>query len=243
MNHFNSIRELLSTLNRGGKLIAEMFEKRKSVVYRYEQAMELVDNNEDIIKLLLNKNIIIQNASYLELDVQFLNFFEEILEINEEINTSYIDENIQQVKQNATYYLQSNSDSERFKYLRIVKSILQKIGRSTIRNIIDLNRNIDNAFKIEPNYKIKLTKLEHHKQKLEAVQKLIEQTEYLLNESEITFFKTATDEGLKDIRNQLSLDLMESRHNLIETRRQIIEYINQVKYQNKFIDKLNHHFA
>jgi len=97
MNHFNSIRELLNTLNRGNKLIAEMFEKRKSV-YRYEYAVELMDNNEDVIKLLLGKNIIVQNGANLELNDQFLNFFEDILEVNEEINISYINEHIQQIK-------------------------------------------------------------------------------------------------------------------------------------------------
>ena len=59
-----------------------------------------------------------------------------------------------------------------------------------------------------------------------------------MNEDELTFFKLAADEGLKEIRAQLVLDLTESRHNLIETRRQIIEYINQIKYQSKFIEKL-----
>ena len=214
-----------------------MFEKRKSV-YRYDYAVELMDNNEDVIKLLIGKNIIVQNGAYLELNDQFLYFFEDILEVNEEINLSYINEHIQQIKEYATYYLQSNSDSERFKYLRNVKSVLQKIGRSTLRNIIDLNRNIDNAFKTEPNYKIKLTKLENYKQKLEAIQSLIEQTEQLLKEDELTFFKLATDESLKEIRTQLILDLTESRQNLIETRQQIIEYINQIKYQSKFIEKL-----
>jgi hypothetical protein len=237
MNHFNSIRELLNTLNRGNKLIAEMFEKRKSV-YRYDYAVELMDNNEDVIQLLLGKNIIVQNGTNLELNDQFLYFFEDILEVNEEINLSYINEHIQQIKEYASYYLQSNSDSERFKYLRSVKSVLQKIGRSTLRNIIDLNRNIDNAFKTEPNYKIKLAKLENYKQKLEAIQSLIEQTEQLLKEDELTFFKLATDESLKEIRTQLILDLTESRQNLIETRQQIIEYINQIKYQSKFIEKL-----
>jgi hypothetical protein len=238
MNHFNSIRELLNTLSRGNKLLAEMFEKRRFPAYRYDYAMELMDGNEDVIKLLLDKNIIHQNGAYLELDDRFLHFFEDILEVNEEINLSYINENIQQIKEYATYFLQSNTDSERFKYLRSVKSVLQKIGRSTLRNIADLNRNIDNAFKTEPNYKIKLTKLENYKQKLEAIQTLIEQTERLLNEDERTFFKLAADEGLKEIRTQLVLDLTESRQNLIETRRQIIEYINQIKYQSKFIEKL-----
>ena len=184
-----------------------MFEQRKLQAYRYDHAMELLEDNEDIIKLLLNKNIIVQNGTYLELDDRFLNFFEDILDVNEEINISYINENIQQIKEYATYFLQSNTDSERFKYLRNVKSVLQKIGRSTLRNIIDLNRNIDNAFKTEPNYKIKLTKLENYKQKLEAIQAQIEQTERLLNEDELTFFKIATDENLKEIRTQLVLDL------------------------------------
>lgn len=239
MNHFNSIRELLNTLSRGQKLLAEMFEKRKSLSYKYEYALDVLENNEDVIQLLLRKNIIRQNGTHLELDDQFLQFFEQILEVNEEINTSYINDNIRQVKDEyILYYLQANSDNERYKYLKAVKSALRKIGRITIRNILDLNRNIENTFKTEPNYKIKLSKLENQKLKLVAIQQLIEQTEKLINEDELTFFKTASDEDLKSITIQLRLDLTESRQNLIETRKQIIEYINQIKYQSKFIEKL-----
>jgi hypothetical protein len=61
-----TIRELLNTLNRGNKLIAEMFEKRKSPAYRYEYAIELPEDNEDSIKFLISKNIIIPNGAYLE---------------------------------------------------------------------------------------------------------------------------------------------------------------------------------
>src|SRR5687767_7061978 len=145
-----------------------MFEKRKSLSYKYDYALEVMEGNEDVIKLLLNKNIIRQSGNLLELDDQFLKFFEEILEVNEEINTSYIHENLKQVREEyMLYYLQATTDSERFKYLKAVKSALRKIGRITIRNIVDLTRNIDNAFKTEPNYKIKLAKLENYKLKLE----------------------------------------------------------------------------
>lgn len=216
-----------------------MFEKRKSLSYKYEYALDVLENTEDVIQLLLSKNIIRQNGTYLELDDQFLQFFEQILEVNEEINTSYINENIKQIKDEyMLYYLQANSDNERYKYLKAVKSALRKIGRITIRNILDLNRNIENTFKTEPNYKIKLLKLENHKLKLVAIQQLIEQTEKLITEDELTFFKTASDEDLKSITIQLRLDLTESRQNLIEMRKQIIEYINQIKYQSKFIEKL-----
>ena len=239
MNHFSSIRELLNTLSRGHKLLSEMFEKRKSLSYKYDYALDVLDNNEEIIKLLISKNIIRHNGTYLELDDQFLQFFEQILEVNEEINTSYINENIRQVKEEyMLYYLQANTDNERYKYLKAVKYALRKIGRIILRNIVDLIRNIENTFKTEINYKNKLSKLENYKIKLSAIQQLIEQTEKLITQDELTFFKTATDEELKSITIQLRLDLTESRQNLIETRKQIIEYINQVKYQSKFIEKL-----
>lgn len=239
MNHFSSIRDLLSTLSRGHKLLSEMFEKRKSLSYKYDYALDVLENNEEIIRLLISKSIIRQNGAYLELDDQFLQFFEQILAVNEEINTSYINENIRQVKDEyMLYYLQANTDSERYKYLKAVKLALRKIGRITSRNIVDLIRNIENTFKTEINYKNKLSKLENYKVKLSAIQQLIEQTEKLITQDELTFFKTATDEELKSITIQLRLDLTESRQNLIETRRQIIEYINQVKYQSKFIEKL-----
>jgi len=45
-----------------------MFEKRKSLSYKYEYALEVMEGNEDVIKLLLNKNIIRQSGNLLELD-------------------------------------------------------------------------------------------------------------------------------------------------------------------------------
>jgi len=57
MNHFSSIRELLNTLSRGHKLLAEMFEKRKSLSYKYEYALEVMEENEDVIELLLNRRL------------------------------------------------------------------------------------------------------------------------------------------------------------------------------------------
>jgi len=238
MNHFLSIRELLGTLSREHRLLSELFEKRKSLSYKYDYALELVENNNDRILRLIEKSVIRQNGNYLEIDDQFLQFFEQILEVNEEINISYINENIEQVKQYILYYLQESSENRKYTYLKSVKSTLKKIGRITIRNIVDLNRNIENTFKTEPNYKIKISKLENHNRKLNDIKILIEQTEKLITEDEQTFFKTALDEELKSITNQLRLQLSESRHNLIEAKKQIIEFINQIKYQSKFVEKL-----
>ena len=234
MSQFHSIKELINTLAWSKELLSEMFEKRKSFVYKYDHALEIME--EERLETLKNKGVLRQNGPYLEMDDQFQHFFEQILEVNEEINTSFINENIQHVKQQINYYLQENNENRRYAYLKAVKSLLRKTGRITLRNIIDLNRNIENVFKTEPNYKIKISRLENFDQKQKDVQLLIDQTDRLVTQDEQIFFRTALDEELKQIVTQLRLQLNEGRHNLIETQKQIIEYLNQVKYQSRIIE-------
>ncbi len=237
MLHFNNIKELLNLLARTKELLTEMFEKRKSFAYKYDMALELVE--EDVLETLISKGVIRQSGAYIELDEQYLGFFEQVLEVNEDINTAYIQENIGQVKQYINFYLQENNEQRKYGYLKNIKSAMRKIGRITLRNIIDLNRNIENAFKSEPNYKIKIARLEGFDQKRKDIQLLIEQTErMILGEEEQTFFKTAMDDELKYISSQLRLKLTEARHNLIETQKQVIEFLNQVKFQSRLVEKI-----
>lgn len=236
MNHFQSIKELINTLVWSKELLVEMFEKRKSFSYKYDHALLLLE--EDRIETLCLKGILRKNGPYLEMDEQFQTFFEQVLEVNEEINTSYINENIQQVKQHINFYLQESNENRKYTYLKQVKSALRKIGRITLRNIVDLNRNIENAFKAEPNYNIKIARLESFDEKRRAIYGLIEQTELLVTEEEVTFFLTALDEELKQVVTQLRNQLTESRHNLIEIQKQIIEYLNQVKHQSRILEKI-----
>jgi hypothetical protein len=237
MLHFNNIKELLNLLARTKELLVEMFEKRKSFSYKYDMALELVD--ETVLESLITRGVLRQNGAYIELDEQYLSFFEQVLEVNEDINTSYIHENIGQVKQHINYYLQESNEARKYSYLKAIKSSLRKIGRITLLNVIDLNRNIENAFKSEPNYKIKIARLENFDQKRRDIQHLIEQTERLVGgDEEQTFFKTAMDDELRHIGSQLRLQLTEARHNLIETQKQVIEYLNQVKFQSRLVEKI-----
>mgnify|MGYP001244156344 CR=1 FL=1 len=236
MSYLNSLKELINTLNWSKDLLVEMFEKRKQFAYKYDHAIELLP--EDKIEVLIHKHILSRNGHYLEIEDQFQQFFEQILEINEEINTSFIHENIQQVKLLINYFLQENNEHRKYTYLKQIKASLRKTGRITLRNVIDLNRNIENAFKTEPNYSIKIAKLEAFDDKRRTVYQLIEQTDKLVTEDEITFFTTALDEELKQVVIVLRAQLTESRHNLIETQKQIIEYLNQVKYQSSVQEKI-----
>jgi len=236
MYTFHSIKELLNALVLGKELLGEMFGKRKSFDYRYDQAIELIEENK--VDSLIEKGIIIRNGRYLEIEDQLLSFFEQILDVNEEINISLINEHITLLKENIDYYLAEDSEHRKYKYLKAVKASLRKMGFICLRNILDLNRNIDNAFKTEPNYKIKVKKLENYDQRRVDVKQLIVLTEQFITEDELTFFATAKDDELNRITTELRLQLQEARHNLIETEKQIIDFLNQVKHQSKIIEKI-----
>ena len=238
MNTFTNIKELLSALNREQKLLTEMFKKRKTASYKYEYALELVEHNDNRIQYLLDRSVLRQNGNNLEIDDQFLQFFEQVLEVNEEINPSYINENIERVKQNIDYYFSGTSEQRKYDYLRIVKNTLRKLGTITLRNVVDLKRNTETTFKNEPNYKVKKSKLENLDKKRIDISKLIDQTQELITEDEITFFHTATDEELSRIIVQLKIQLGKCTHNLIEIEKQIIDFLNQIKYQGNIIEKL-----
>jgi hypothetical protein len=238
MKTFSSIQQLLATLSREQKLLSELFEKRKILSFNYDYALELVDFDADKIAALLDYSVVRQNGNNLELDDLFLQFFEQVMEVNEEINVSYINEHIDNIVQNMDYYLQENNETRKYGYLRQIKQALRKIGTISLRNVVDLNRNIDNTFKNEPNYKVKKTKLEHLDEKRNAIYKLINAADDLVSEKQKTFFTVAADEELNRIIILLKLQLNECRHNLIDIQKQIIEYLNRIKHQSGVIEKL-----
>lgn len=161
MSTFANIKELITALNREKNLLAELFKKRKSPSFKYEYALELADDDDNRIQYLLHHSIVWQNGNYLELDDTIREFFEQVLEVNEEINTSYINHNIELIKQAILYWFDERREPRRYEYLKTVKNTLRKLGTITLRNVVDLKRNIDTTFKNEPDYKIKKAKLEH----------------------------------------------------------------------------------
>lgn len=236
MYAFHSINELLNALVLGKTLLSEMFGKRRSFDYRYDQAVEVLDEGK--VATLIEKGILTRNGAFVEIEDQLLSFFEQILDVSEEINPSFIQENITHLKENIDYYLSEDNEHRQYKYLKTIKLALRKLGVICLRNILDLNRNIDTAFKTEPNYKIKIKKLENYDQRRIDIKRLIAVSENLITEDELTFFSVARDEELTRITTELRLQLQEVRHNLIETERQIINFLNQVKHQNQVIEKV-----
>ena len=215
-----------------------MFEKRKVLSFRYSDALALLKEDENRLKILIEKEIIHQNGNFVELDTRFLDFFELLLEANEEINTATVEENIEYLHELMDYYLKEKIQSRKESYVRNIKITFQKLARVTIRNIINLQHNIDNAFKHEPTYQIKIAKLQNLDKKRINIQRLIDSTEHLILHEERDFFRQATDEELTRILLELRQELQLSAHSLIRAQQDIINYLNQIKNQVILVEKI-----
>lgn len=241
-NTFNDIDELLKVLNREKLLLKEMFTKRNEFSYPYEYALDLVDNENARLSALIDYSILRLDGACVEIEDLYINFFEQVLSVNEEINVSQIDEGMSGLKDNINYYLKETNESRKYNYLRSVKSSLRRIEQNLIRNVVDMRRNVEYTFKNEQNFQIKQDKLERLNEKRESIMLLIEKMDDLLNKEQ-TFFTVGMDESLKTARNSMKVTMNNCRHNLIETQTQIIGYINKIKYNsnvNEHIRKLKY---
>ena len=238
LSHFRSLDELIRALDRERKLLHALFTDRKRLSFRYSLARELANRKDESLEFLRRYGIIRLNADLVELEDVYLSFFEEVLEVNEEINVAGVKESIDTLNNAIEYYLSENNPGRKYGYLRDVKRMLRKIALTTLKNIVDLKRNIDNTYKNEPNFTIKKKKLVHLDEKRRDIALLINECERVIDERQPTFFMIAMDVQLKEIVTDVKWQLREVYHNLLELDRQIINYLNLIEYQNRLFQKV-----
>lgn len=238
LSHFRSLDELIHALDRERKLLYALFQDRKKLSFRYDLARELASKKDESLEFLRRYGIIRENADFVELEDVYLKFFEDVLEVNEEINVASVKESIGSLNNSIDYYLSENNPSRKYGYLRNVKRMLRSIALSTLKNVIDLKRNIDSTYKNEPTFAIKKKKLVHLDEKRQDIAVLINECERVIDEKQTTFFMVAMDAQLKDIVTEVKLQLREVYHNLLELDRQIINYLNLIEYQSRLFQKV-----
>ncbi|MCI5710176.1 MAG: hypothetical protein MR301_03325 [Prevotella sp.] len=238
MGTFRSIDELVRTLDREKTLLKEMFAKRHSLQFRYDYAMELTEYKETRIRFLIENGVIRDTGDCLEMEDVYQKFFEDVLEVNEEINVSSVRDYISALNENIDYYLKENNETRKYKYLKEVRRCLKTIALATVRNVLDLKRNMDNTYKNEPNYAIKKAKLQRLCEKLKNISQLITESERVIDSGQPVFFAVAMDVQMRSVVNDVRLQLNESYHNLLEIERQIIQYLNLIDYQNRIFEKV-----
>ena len=236
MSTFRNIDDLTRCLDREKKLLNELFIKRDALSFRYDYALEITDYKAERIRYLIENEVIRESGDYLEMEDIYVQFFEEVLQINDEINISSVKDYISHLKDNITYWVSSSTEKDKIKYYNEVRRALKRIALTTEKNVIDLKRNIDRTYKNEPDYKIKKKKLENLDMKRMGISSLIDNAERVIDTEE-TFFTVAMDNQLKSLVNDVKLQMNDSYHNLIEIERQIINYLNLIERQSLILEK------
>lgn len=237
LTHFRSIEELTKTLSREQGLLSEMFEKRKLMKFPVGLAIDLVGGNETRLRKLMDYGVLVETGNTVEIESDYLNFFEEVLNVNEEISVLSVQECINTLKEYIGYFLQETNTNRKAGYQDSVRQLLKKTGFRTLKNVVDLKRNMDNAYKQEPNYIIKKKKLENLDEKSHSIRAMIRECEKLMD-NEHAFFIMANDPHMAKTCSDVKHDFVEAYHALMEIDRQIISYINQIDQQNKLYKKI-----
>ena len=237
LTHFRTIEELTKTLAREQALLSEMFEKRKLLKFPRGLAIDLVGGNETRLKRLVDYGVLVETGNTIEIESDYLNFFEEVLNMNEEISVLSVQECINTLKEHIGYFLQENNVNRKAGYQDSVRQLLKKTGFRTLKNVVDLKRNMDNAYKQEPTYNVKKQRLKNLDEKSHSIRAMIKECEKLMD-TEQAFFIMANDPHMAKTCSDVRHDFVEAYHALMEIDRQIIVYINQIDLQNQLYKKI-----
>ena len=233
---FRTIEDLIRGLGREPQLLNDMFNRRDSA-YRYEVARQIVGYDDSKINTLIDYGIIQEHNGFLELEEVYRKFFEEVLEINEEISIQSIKDKIDSINENIEYYLNENNEKRKMEYHHKVGILLKSVSKLTRKNILELKRNIDNTYKNEPNFVNKRKKLEHFDEKEKYIKTLIDESNNIF-ERQIGFFKVAMDVVMTEIVDTVKSNFIKDRQYLFEIEHQIIKYLNQFDKYDKVRKKI-----
>jgi hypothetical protein len=225
-----AIKDLVNLLYQSREIIEMLFGNKDSV--NKSEILAREDMTDEKLEKLVMYEIVHENNNVIGLDDRIITFIEEFLEIGE-VTTSFINDNIQALNENLKYYrIDSNP-----KFLRNIKRSLKKINSTTSREVMKLHKNIDDTYKNQDNYLIKLQELDKYKSKRDDIINLIRESEQIISEAQ-GFFNTVIDAELNSIVLDLRYTLVRNRDYLNEIQSQIIDYINRIQYQAAIYKKI-----
>ena len=226
------IEKLFLNLSRHKELIFYLFEHRDKIVFKSEcekftsfEALDILDNFE-IIEI---------NGEKVFLDLRVINFLENYLELDENIEISKINEIINSLKHNIDIGFEFR-DKQKILIPKIRRE-LKKCDFTMIQNLLKLRIHIDRVYKSIDNFSLKIKELEYYKAKLKEFSITIQSFEkfLFLYEAKLSdFYNSDLNEILKDLKT----NFQNLNTSLIPLTFDVIEYINKAQKQNIFIEKI-----
>lgn len=214
-------------------ILSQLFQHRDVVEYLFANrenttANELIsrfDLSQENFQKLKSLELIYEYENIVSLNDSVVAMFEEFMEIGE-VTPGLIRDYIGELNRYISFY----REVREVRFLRSIKKYLKRIGTALTREIIKLQKNVDDTYKNESNYRIKLKKLEDYREKRDNIIEFIKKTSEVIEQTRMLFTLT-NDTELYGIVQSLKASLIENLDYLIEIQTDITDFINKIMFQ------------
>ena len=226
------IEKLFSNLSYHKDLIFYLFEHRdKSVLF--DECEKFISLEK--LEVLENFEIIEKLDDKIFLDIRVIEFLENYLNIDENIEVSIIYEKLETLKHKIDIVVEYKEKQNSI--IPQIRREIKKCDYILTQNLFKLRIHIDRVYKNIDKFSLKIKELKFYEIKLKELTTALEQFDKFLHlyHSRLSlFYNSELNELLKTIKT----NLMQINKSLIPLTQDVCEYINKAMCKNIFIEKI-----
>lgn len=218
-----NVNDILSQLYHQRGVVEFLFANRENITVN--ELLSREDISAEQYQKLKSLDLVYEYENIVSLNDAVVAMFEDFMEIGE-VTPGFINDYINELNRHIRFY----QEAREMRFLRSIKKYLKRINSTLTREIIKLQKNVDDTYKNESNYRIKLQKLEDYREKRDTIIEFIKKTSDVVEDTR-GLFNLTNDTELYGIVNALKASLIENLDYLIEIQTDITDFINKIQFQ------------
>lgn len=218
-----NVNDILSQLYQHRGIVEFLFANRENITVN--ELLSRGDLTQEQFQKLKSLDLVYEYENIVSLNDAVVAMFEDFMEIGE-VTPGFINDYINELNRHIKFY----QEARELRFLRSIKKYLKRINATITREIIKLQKNVDDTYKNESNYRIKLQKLEDYRLKRDTIIDFIKRTNDVVEETR-NLFALTNDTELYGIVQSLKVSLIENLDFLIEIQTDITDFINKIQFQ------------
>lgn len=218
-----NVNDILSQLYQQRNVVEFLFANRDNITVN--ELLSREDISQEQFQKLKSLDLVHEYENIVSLNDAVVAMFEDFMEIGE-VTPGFINDYINELNRHIRFY----QEAREMRFLRSIKKYLKRINSTLTREIIKLQKNVDDTYKNESNYRIKLQKLEDYREKRDTIIEFIKKTTQVVEDTRALFGLT-NDSELYGIVVALKASLIENLDYLIEIQTDITDFINKIQFQ------------
>lgn len=218
-----NVNDILSQLYQHRGVVEFLFANRDNITVN--ELLNRGDITQEQFLKLKSLDLVYEYENIVSLNDAVVAMFEDFMEIGE-VTPGFINDYLNELNRHILFY----QEAREMRFLRSIKKYLKRINATITREIIKLQKNVDDTYKNESNYRIKLQKLEDYREKRDTIIDFIKRTTDVVEETR-GLFSLTNDSELYGIVIALKASLIENLDFLIEIQTDITDFINKIQFQ------------